>query len=65
MMISIRTVDLREQNFGLHEKRLFITFRRKQDKKCMIAHFVALVTYFLNSCRKKMPLCLFLYKIFK
>ena len=57
------TVKLGGQSVGLHEKRLFITFRKKQDRKCMIAHFVALITYFLNTGRNKCQYAYFYTKI--
>ena len=42
-----------EEKVELHEKRLLITFWRRRVRKSMIAHFVAVIVYFLGMCRSK------------
>ena len=57
-----------EEKVELHEKRLSITFWRRQVRKSMIAHFVAVTIYFLGLCRNKCQLLDFIqisYRIFK
>ena len=45
-----------EQKVELHEKRLLITFWRRRVRKSLIAHFVAVIMYFLGLCRNKCQL---------
>ena len=45
-----------EEQVELHEKRLLITFWRRRVRKSMIAHFVAVIMYFLGLCRNKCQL---------
>ena len=45
-----------EEKVELHEKRLLITFWRRQVRKYMIAHFVAVIIYLLGLCRNKCQL---------
>ena len=40
-----------EEEVELHEKLMLITFWRRRVRKSMIAHFVAVIFYFLNLCR--------------
>ena len=57
-----------EEKVELHEKRLLITFGRRQVRKPMIAHFGAVIVYFLGLCRNKCQLTDFIqifYRIFK
>ena len=42
-----------EEKVELHEKLLLITFWRRRVRKSMIAHFVAVIMYFLGMCRSK------------
>ena len=42
-----------EEKVELHEKRLLLTFWRRRVRKSMIAHFVAVIMYFLGLCRNK------------
>ena len=53
-----------EEKVELHEERLLITFWRRRVRKSMIAHFVAVIMYFLNFCRINAN-CWILYKIFQ
>ena len=48
-----RTLELGEENNKLHEKCLLITFWRRQVRKSVLAHLVAVIMVFLNCCRKK------------
>ena len=57
-----------EEKVELHEKRLLITFWRRQVRNSMIAHFVAVTIYLLGLCRNKCQLLDFIqifYRIFK
>ena len=45
-----------EEKVEIHEKRLLITFWRRRVRKSMIAHFVAVIMYFLGLCRNKCQL---------
>ena len=45
-----------EEKVELHEKRLLISFWRRQVRKSMIAHFVAVIIYLLGLCRNKSQL---------
>ena len=53
-----------EEKVELHEKRLLITFWRRGVRKSMIAHFVAVIMYFLNLCRF-IATCWILHKFFR
>ena len=48
-----RNFQASEEKVELHEKRLLITFWRRRVRKSMIAHFVAVIMYFLGLCRIK------------
>ena len=45
-----------EEKVEIHEKRFLITFWRRRVRKSMIAHFVAVIMYFLGLCRNKCQL---------
>ena len=45
-----------EEKVEIHEKRFLITFWRRRVRKSMIAHFVAVIMYFLDLCRNKCQL---------
>ena len=49
-----------EGKVELHEKRLLKTFWRRRVRKSMVAHFVAVIMYFLGLCRNKCQLLAFL-----
>ena len=52
----------------LHEKCLVITLWRRQVRKSMIAHFVAVIIYLFGLCRNKCQLTDFIqifYRVFK
>ena len=65
IQISQRTFQEREEKVELHEKCLFITFWRRQAGKSMIAHFVAVIIYFLAFCRNKWQLLDFIQNFFR
>ena len=56
IQIFKRTFQESEEKVELHEKRLLITFWRRQVRNSKIAHFVAVTMYFLGVCRNKCQL---------
>ena len=53
-----------EEKVELHEERLLITFWRRQVRKSIIAHFVAVIIYLLGLCWINAS-CWILYKFFR
>ena len=56
IQIFQRTFQESEEKVELHEKRLLITFWRRQVRNSKIANFVAVIMYFLGVCRNKCQL---------
>ena len=56
---TFQRIFKKSEKVELHEKRLLKTFWRRQVRKSMIAHFVAVIIYLLGLCRKKSQLLFF------
>ena len=56
IQIFYRIFKKNEEKVELHEKRLLITFWRRQVRKSIIAHFVAVIIYLLDLCGNKCQL---------
>ena len=56
---TFQRIFKKSEKVELHEKRLLKTFWRRQVRKSMIAHFVAVIIYLLGLCRNKCQLLFF------